>query len=176
MLSIDELICLEEVLRSQLDDRLTEILTRLNRNETLEQFLNMIGMADLLAPSIPLYKPYATGKIVILGAGELNADVIRAIFKANGIDKNRLELVMDYDEIKHFDCRKMQWNESYCLVLAGPMPHSGAGKGDHGSILSALEQETGYPPVIRLGENGLKITKSTLKAALQEAISQQWVA
>lgn len=167
---------LEEVLRPELEERLTEILTKLNRNDMLQSFLDMIGLSDLLSIPNNQYKPYATGRIVILGAGELNPDIIKAIFKDNGIDKSRLELVMDYEEIKHFNCKKMQWNESYSLVLAGPMPHSGAGKGDHGSILSAIEQETGYPPVIRLGDNGLKISKTMLKRAIQDAKVQQLIA
>ena len=56
------------------------------------------------------------------------------------------------------------------LLIVGPMPHSGSGKGGYGSVISALESEDGYPPVVRLGSNGLKITKSDFRAKLEEMI------
>ena len=48
------------------------------------------------------------------------------------------------------------------------MPHSGSGKGDSGSIIAALESEAGYPPVVRLGSSGLKVTKSGFGAKMME--------
>ena len=49
------------------------------------------------------------------------------------------------------------------------MPHSGKEKGEHGSIIAAIENQEGYPPIIRLGANGLKITKTDFKEKLIEA-------
>ena len=45
-----------------------------------------------------------------------------------------------------------------------------------GSIISAIETEPGYPPVVRMGSNGLKITKSDFKDKLQELIDSGKVA
>ena len=60
--------------------------------------------------------------------------------------------------------------------MVGPMPHSGSGKGNYSSIISALESEEGYPPVVRLGSNGLKITKSDFKMKLEEALAGHLIA
>lgn len=51
-----------------------------------------------------------------------------------------------------------------------------SGKGDYGSVISALESEDGYPPVVRLGSNGLKITKSDFRAKLEEMIQLRKIA
>ena len=48
------------------------------------------------------------------------------------------------------------------------MPHSTAGKGDSSSAIANMENASGYPKVIRLGSNELKITKTNFKMALQE--------
>ena len=56
------------------------------------------------------------------------------------------------------------------------MPHSGSGKGDYSSVISAIEAEEGYPPVVRLGSNGLKITKSDFRSKLTEMIEMKKIA
>ena len=67
----------------------------------------------------------------------------------------------------------MQWQPTYSAVLVGPMPHSGTTKGDFSSIKSAIENEEGFPPIVRLGTNGLKISKSDFRIKLQELIVAQ---
>lgn len=62
----------------------------------------------------------------------------------------------------------MQYNPNYRLVIVGPMPHNTAGKVESRSTISEREKGNGYPKVIRLGSNELKITKTNFKQALQE--------
>lgn len=49
-------------------------------------------------------------------------------------------------------------------------------KGDNGSIISALENEDGYLPVVRLGSNQLKITKSDFKVKFAECMQRKLIA
>lgn len=60
--------------------------------------------------------------------------------------------------------------------MVGPMPHSTESKGDYSSVISAIENEEGYPPVIRMGKNTLKITKSDFREKLENAIKDQLIA
>ena len=53
------------------------------------------------------------------------------------------------------------------------MPHKTSGTGDFSSAITRMEQDEGFPPVIRLGSNDLKISKSSFKAALEEAINSK---
>lgn len=87
-----------------------------------------------------------------------------------GIDRNRLEMCLDYKDASKFNYKKMQYNDNYSLILFGQNPHSGHEKGDYGSVVSAIENEPGYPEVYRLGSNSLRISKTNYKEALQKAI------
>jgi hypothetical protein len=175
LLGIEELLELEEAIREELNDNLTGILTKLNRADRLEELLSLLGLESLLEKDAG-YQVYKTGKIVAFGQSDVTAEVLLAIGKKLGIDKNRFEFYLEYEDAKKFNFKKMQWQPSYSVVLVGPMPHSGVSKGDAGSIISAIETEEGYPPVIRLGRNSLKITKTDFKEKLQELIELGTVA
>lgn len=175
LLSIEQLEELDERLKLEIDERLTQILTRLNREGRLEDLLEILGLNDLLKPE-PLYTCFENGTIVVLGESNVSDAVLLGIAKGLGLDKKRFEFHLSYDSTKMFDGRKMQWNPAYSLVLVGPMPHSGASKGDYNSVISALESTEGYPPVFRLGTNSLKISKSDFKAKLTEAMKRKLIA
>lgn len=93
-----------------------------------------------------------------------------------GLEKNRFDFYLEYDDAKTFNFKKIQWNSTYTAVLVGPMGHSGAGKGNYSSVISAIESEEGYPPVIRLGSNELKITKTNFKNKLMELMDSGKIA
>lgn len=175
MLNVEELFELEENIKEELDDHLTAALSRMNRSGQLEEFLQLLGMEHLLQKESG-YEVYKTGKIVVIGQSDVKSEVLLSIAKQVGLDKNRFELHLDYEDAKNFNFRKMQWHPTYSLLMVGPMPHSGSGKGDYGSIISALEAEEGYPPVVRLGSNSLKITKSDFKSKLEEMIRLRIIA
>lgn len=169
MLGVEELVELEDAIRENLGDHLPETLARLNRTGQLEDFLRLLKLETLLEKKSK-YQSYKTGKIIVIGQSEVKPDVFYAIAKKLGIDKDRLELYLDYKAAKKFDFKKLQWQPSYSLIMVGPMPHSGEEKGEFGSIIAAVEQTDGYPPVVRLGTNELKITKSNFRSKLQEMI------
>lgn len=165
MLDVRGLLELEEVLREVLCERFEEILIRINASGQLEDFLSMMGLQDLIGGEAERVRS-KNGKILIIGQAEVEENRLAAIAQQYGIEKDRLEFCLNYDDAKTFDFRKTQWSPTYSLILAGPMPHSGVSKGDYESVLSALEHEEGYPPVVRMGANGLKITKSSFRASL----------
>ena len=171
MLDPRELAELEEALKKELDSRWTEILSLLNRSGQLEQFLDLLGLSDLLYPN-PGYKPYPTGKIVVIGGSQIKENVLLAIGQSMGISKDRFELYLDYNAAKTFNFKKLQYVPTYSLILVGPMPHSGAEKGDFGSVISSIEQQSGYPPIVRLGSAGLKITKNNFRSTLEDLLAK----
>ena len=57
-----------------------------------------------------------------------------------------------------------------CVTLFTVISVSTVGKENASSIISAMEGKAGYPPVVRLGTNGLKISKTDFKNKLQESI------
>lgn len=175
MLNVEELLELEDAIKEELDDHLTEALARLNRSGRLEEFLELLGMLHLLEKESG-YQVHKTGKIIVIGHSDVKTNVLLAVAKEMGIDKSRFEFYLNYEDAKTFNFRKMQWQPSYSLIMVGPMPHSGVGKGEGTSIIATLENEDGYPPVVRLGSNGLKITKSDFKAKLEEMVELKKIA
>lgn len=104
-------------------------------------------------------------------------DKLEGIAKSLGVDKNRFEFYLDYEDGKSFNPRRIHWKlELYSLVIVGPTPHKGKGIGDHGSTISVMENEEGYPPVIKAGKGGLKaISRSSFRDALEEALDKGWI-
>ena len=169
MLNVEELFELEESIKDELDDYLTHALSSMNRSGQLEDFLRLLGMEHLLKKESG-YEVYKTGKIVVIGQSDVRPEVLLSIAKQLGLDKKRFEFHLEYEDAKKYNFQKLQWQPTYSLIMVGPMPHSGSGKGEYGSIISALEAEEGYPPVVRLGSNSLKITKSDFRAKLEEML------
>lgn len=108
MLNVEELFELEDSIREELDDHLTAALAKLNRSGQLEELLQLLGMESLLEKDSE-YQVYKTGKIIIIGQSDVKADVLLSIAKKLGVDKNRFEMYLDYEDAKTFNFRKMQW-------------------------------------------------------------------
>ena len=167
MLDHTQLMELWETIAEELEDNLLQILIKLNRTDRLGELLTLLEMQHLLDSG---YHVYPSGKIVIVGEADVKAEVLLGVANSLGIDKKRFELYLDYNDSVKLDFKKMQFDPKYAAILVGPMPHSGKSKGDYSSVITAIEDQQGYPPVIRLGSNRLKITKSDFRTKLQELI------
>lgn len=176
-LSVDELMDLEDELRPRLNDELPHILISLNQKDKLAEFLEMIGMSDVLSPKGYEYKPMTSGNLVIIGGGKITKNEIIAIMESLNISRTRLECCLDYADAKRFNFRKLQYSAKYSVVMVGNMGHKAQDIGKASSAISMMENEDGYPPVMRLiSNNELKITKSNFKEALSRAISDGLIA
>lgn len=169
MLEAIELDKLENSLKEILPEKLIEIITHLNQTDKLNTWLEMMGLASLL--EINSYRPYKTAKIVVIGDSEQKKNILTGIAKSLGISAKRLEFCLDYGAIKSFQFTKLQYNANYSLVLVGPMPHKTTGTGNFSSTIARMEQEDGFPPILRVGNNTLKITKNSFRKALEKALA-----
>lgn len=174
-LTIEELSDLEDKILMKLPEKITAVLSKLNRSGGLEEFLNTLDMADLLETQQEIYS-YKDGKIVVIGGSEVKEEILLSIAKKLGLDKSRFEFCLDYKQIQKYDFKKMQYAPQYRVVLFGPSPHSGHGKGDSGSILAEVEKSPAYPRVERLvSGNELKITKSNFREMLKRLIEDEYI-
>lgn len=156
MLEAENLIKLEQSLQDTFAERLLEILTRLNRTDKLNTWLELMGLTNLLQPDTS-YFTYRSAKILVIGESQIKLNVLKAIIKNLGIDFNRFEFCLDYNDAKSYHYEKLRYNSNYSLVLVGAMPHKTSGTGDFSSAIARMEQEDGFPPVVRFKD--LKITK-----------------
>lgn len=172
MLGVVELTELEQKLQDTLAESLLEILTRLNRTDKLNTWLELMELTNLLQPDTS-YHPYKNAKIVVIGEAQVKENIINGIIKKLGINTNRVELYLDYNDAKRFNFNKLRYNPQYSLVLVSAMPHKTSGTGDFSSAIARMEQEDGFPPVVRFKD--LKITKTSLKEALQESLNAGYI-
>ena len=70
VLAIEELSELEDEIMSALPNRITAILSKLNRSGRLEELLELLGMEDLLEQEQDFYS-YKEGKIVVVGGTDV---------------------------------------------------------------------------------------------------------
>ncbi len=175
-LDIDALFELEEQITERLVQNVEQILIKLNQEEKLETFLDLIGMRDLLGDDSITWPN--DGKIIIVGASEVSKDVLLGIAKQYGISKDRFEFHLEYEDAKTYNFEKARWSWNYCCIMVGPMPHSGVSKGEFSSIITRLEREDGFPPIVELSDqNGkLKITKTSFKEAIKHAVGEGLIA
>ena len=154
-----------------INENIIGVLSTLNRTERLDDFFQLIGMQNPFLKG-RVFQTNKRGKIVVLGQSSVSKSDLLVSAGKMGFDKSRFEFHLGYEEMKSFNVRKYQYQFAYAAVLAGPMPHSGVGKGDYSSVLTAMENDEGYPVVVRMGENELKITKSGFQKALQSLLEE----
>lgn len=171
MLSLEQI----EILEAVLVERAEEILCHMNSQGTIDRFLKIAGLSDLFEEAKETDNQDPSGYIVVIGATMISANAIKGICKTMGISPKRLKLYLDYEKAQKLNYRSMYCNSRYALVLFGPIGHSARDKGDCSSIITAIEGENGYPPVIRLGTNKLKVTKTGFKKALAYAIERGYI-
>ena len=140
-------------------DTIRERIFIANESGTLRTLLSQIGWDDLLLDDDMGFYPYHNGKIIVLGGSECPERRLIGVAKELGFNKNRFEFCLNYEDAVKYNYRKLRNDAKYSVVLAGPIPHKATGTGEYESLLSALENEPGYPKVIRLTANqALKIT------------------
>ena len=174
MLNIEELHELEYNIKQELDGNLLKALTLMNRTNTLDSFLELLNMQDLLKSNVAS-KNNKNGKIVVVGRTEVKKKELLSIAKKMGFENNRFEFYLAYDDATKLDFRKYQWNFRYAAILVGPLPYSVKLEGDFSSVLQVMKSEDGYPPVFSFGSNESKITKSNFRAKLSELIKDNIV-
>lgn len=164
---------------TELEELLEEIQKRVieaNRRGTLDSLLEDLGMSDLIKPSAPRFESYKDGKIVVIGQTEVKEEVLKAIAGKAGIDKNRLECCLDYEEAKSYNYRKLQYRPIYRVVFFGPVPHKTEGTADSSSVIAEMENSEGYPKVIRLmAGDQMKITKSNFRQAIEQLLHDGYI-
>ena len=164
---------IEEI--DELLDKIKDIVLEANRRRDLEQLLEKIGLQEY-AQSPNQYDSYKNGKIVVIGESEIKPNVLLAVAKELGINKERFELCLDYESAQKYQYKKLQYCPSYRVVMFGPVPHSSKGKLDSSSTITEMESNDGYPRVVRLtSNNSMKITKTNFKEAVSKLLAENYI-
>lgn len=162
----------------EIEELVEEIRIRLlkaNREDRLDQLLASMGMSDLV--EVQPQSGNKDGKIVVLGASEVDEHRLLGVAKSLGLDKDRFEFCLDYEALQKYNFRKLQYSDRYRLIMVGPMPHSSAGKGDSSGAIAEMEKHPEmYPRVFRMSTgNELKITKTGFRDALERMLQEEYI-
>ena len=149
------------------------------KSGTLNDYLIKIGMEDLYPQKNDSGwdGAFPDGKLVILGASNIqDRDIFKSI-ESVGIPRERVELRLGYDDRSNEEfIRTLRYNNKYRLILVGPMPHSTTATGDFSSAITMMQNTDGYTKVISLYSNGeLKISKTNIKQAVQSAVDSGYL-
>lgn len=112
-------------------------------------------------------------RIYVIGAMDSDKARIEQIAKKNGYS---VDIVSDYDKLTNNNINSLRYSTKYAGIIVGPMPHSIKGMGEYSSAIALLEQEGGFPPVVRatMQSNKLKLTKTSFTKALAELSREIW--
>ena len=166
-LTVQELSDLCDEMMGRMGLELLPAITKANREDTLDDLLASLGMADLLDANDGDDQPYL-GKVIVIGASAVKVDKLRSIARKKGFDPDRFEFQLDYARLKHFDFGKIRGSMGYVAIFAGPMPHKTPGAEEASSFIARVENSPDdYPPLVKLQSgNDLKITNNSFKHAL----------
>jgi len=109
-------------------------------------------------------------KILILGDLAGKSDNYKIAIKKMGINLKNVEFCNDYQKIKRFDLKKLEYSTVYSDIIIGPIPHKVVNLGENSSLVAKLEKEPEkYPKVIRAEANSkLKITINSLESCIKK--------
>ena len=168
-LTVQELSDLCDQMMDRMGFELLPAITKANREDTLDDLLASLGMADLLDTNDADDRFYL-GKVIVIGASAVKVDKLRSIARKKGFNPDRFEFQLDYARLKHFDFGKIRGSMGYVAIFAGPMPHKTPGAEEASSFIARVENNPNdYPFLIRLqSSNDLKITNNSFKQALDQ--------
>ncbi len=136
-----------------------------NKENTIDEFLKKYSIV------MELEQPYfdsKRAKILVLGALAGNVDDYKTQLGKLGLNKNNVEFINDYDELKRFNAQTLEYSTEYSDIIYGPNPHKQVNIGDNASLLTLLQRNPEkYPRVIEAVANGkLKISINSFKEAV----------
>jgi len=157
-------------------ENLLHAISLANRQGSLDEMLRSMGQEELLV-ELGFVESARVKRVLVIGESEVKEKRLRSFAREYCPESEgyEFEYKLTYN-VKNFDFRKMQNNDSYLAVLVGPMPHSTSGKGDYSSAIARMENEPWqWPHAIRLtdGSGTLKITNNSFKDGLQELLTYQ---
>lgn len=161
MLNSKELFDLIENIKDQIEKE----IIRANRTGTLQEILNKYNFE--IEENYWYCEP-RLAKVLVIGQSSVSIDVLRSIVKKHGIDKDRFEFVLEYDEAQNYPMKSLRFNSKYSDIFVGPMPHKTKSMGDCSSIIAEIQNnQLDYPKLTKMVSNGeLKITKTSFEEAL----------
>ena len=109
-------------------------------------------------------------KILIIGGSEAKEKHLRGKLKNMGFvfSNEQLEFELEYDNVKDYTSRIVQWNGKYAGIIVGPCPHKAKDINGYSSFIEKMKSEEGYPHIEEAKDKSgkLKISKESIGDAM----------
>lgn len=172
MVQVEHLTRLADKVAEEFLEDSEAIIANLYAKGKLDEFLDLVGMKKLAA-EIASTSTIRTKKIVVVGQSAGGSERDYRLAATNmGVEPNDVEFYLDYYDGKKINFEKYKNNPDYCAIMVGPMPHNGKSKGEYPSVVAMMEHEEGYPKIVKLGRNGLKLTTQSFMYGLAQLASE----
>lgn len=106
-------------------------------------------------------------RLLIAGQSDIGKNEVIKLLKRYNININRVDMILDYDDLKTYKWNSIQYSDKYSDIIIGPMGHKSVGNDGYSSVIARMETEEGWPNVIRAEANlSLKFSKNSLEEAI----------
>ena len=171
----EQLLTVCEVVESAVKDDLFGIVSHLQNTGKLDEFLKITGLKGAVSREFER-DLLPTKKVLVIGRGLADEFQYKQKCKEIGICPDNFEFHLEYEDGSKFDFDKCKNNSDYCGIIVGQMAHSGVSKGNYTSVIDYIENETGFPKVVRSNEGGeLKLSLSAFQIAVLTLMQDEMV-
>lgn len=148
-----QIATISDIVANAFVDRSVEIISHLNQTNKLDLFLKITGLKSLVSKEQERTL-MSTKKVLVVGAGMAKESDYRRKLRDASISSENFEFHLGYHDAKKIDFDKYKNNPEYGGIIVGPMDHNGISKGNYSSIIDYIENEPGFPLVVRGNEGG----------------------
>lgn len=148
----EQLLVVSEIVGNAFHDDAIKIISHLDTTDKLDDFLKITGLKAEIRKEFErdLIK---TKKVLVVGHGTAKEAHYRQAVKNAGISPENFEFYLDYHAGAKINFDKYRNRPEYGGIIVGPMDHVGISKGKYPSVISYIENEPGFPMVVK-GNNG----------------------
>ena len=156
----EQLLSVSEIVSDAFRDDPIKIIAHLDATGKLDDFLKITGLKSEVRKELDR-NLIPTKKVLVVGNGLAKESEYRQQCRKGGFSPDNFEFYLDFHDGKKIDFDKYKNNPEYGGIIVGPMDHNGISKGDYSSVIEYIENEPGFPKVVRGNEGSeLKLSVS----------------
>lgn len=148
----EQLLAVSEIIHNAFCDDTIKIISHLDATDKLDEFLKITGLKPEIRKEFERVF-IKTKKVLVVGQGMAKEADYRRAIKNAGISPENFEFYLDYHDGAKINFDKYRNKPEYGGIIVGPMDHVGISKGKYPSVISYIENEPGFPMVVK-GNNG----------------------
>lgn len=167
-LNEEQTVIISDIVANAFVDDSIKIISHLDAIDKLDEFLKITELKSAVRKELDR-SMLQTKKVLVVGNGLAKEVEYGQQCRNIGISPANFEFYLDFEDGAKIDFDKYKDNPEYGGIIVGAMPHNGISKGKYPSVIEYIENEPGFPKVVRSNEGGeLKLSVSGFQKAVLE--------